>query len=991
MTRYALAIVLILAACSKKPDDPVLPPAKNRCEVDLGSTGLFATAGDGASAHVIDSDAQLIGGEGATGRRGDVLLQNDKIRVIVEQPGRSVGPIPTGGHIIDADVQRGASEPGRDAFGRMNLIYAMGRLSSVHQVEVLSDGSRGGPAIVASTGHDSLHDLINLRALLENEAGLAVDFVVDQYKPMQVRTTTYYVLSPGENRVRVLTAFCNDGTTGQPMPLIELMDVGAFELFFPEGCSNGLGAQIDLNGCAVQTSKWFAAQGRGVAYGYRPMSLADPKQPAGKNAMIGYGGVVGTFIEGESLSGVLTWTDSTAMKRPGTFAIRPGSVKLTLSDFVVARDIAGVSSALQHFGGVPTGHVDVTTAVPNARVAVIDYFNLMQSLIVTDAEGRGSIDLPAGQWRFTGATEGRLVGPKTDIMLKAGETQAVSVPLAETRTLHVSVKDVNGAASPGKVTVHCHGGPCGFGKDTWKQHLLLDYPAAGAAAIDYVGVSGELDVRLPPGQYDVAVSRGPEFSVWPDTWPNAGQLVDLSSADGAVSATLGRVVDSTGWMSADLHVHAVNSSDSAVANAQRVLNFLTEGVDVLLSTDHEFVTDYAPTVRALGADALMATMIGEEVTSFSHGHFNTFPLTRKPNTSNGGAFDHAGGEDGATLRMPQLYSGIKTEHPGAVVQLNHPRGNGGGVLTMLKVDTATLKSHGKPEDYNMAPDPTATSEDTRLFGAGFDCIETANGPTASFQVLNDWMTFLSRGTVRTATGVSDTHDAASATGGYARTYANVGVDTAAAFTPVKFADAMRSHQAFVSNGPFVRFSARKATGGAAVDIGGTLSVSGSEDVELTVDVTGPEWMAIDRVELYSHAPGRDAVNGEGNGTWPDSRILDKHLIAAPTIEAVPGAGALRRVHQVETFTVRPSADTWYVAMVRGTSGRSMWPLHTDRPQAFTNAILIDADGSGAYDEFPLIPGQALSAPRAQPPRLPIVPTVEQAEAAIRKLLNHKHD
>src|SRR5207237_9790913 len=185
------------------------------------------------------------------------------------------GPLLTGGTISDADVQRKAGQPGQDAFGRMNLIYAMGRLSMVDKVEILSDGSRGGPAIVASTGHDSLHDLINLRALLENEAGLAVDFVVDPKKPLSMRTTTYYVLSPGENRVRVLTAFCNDGSTGQPMPLIELMDVGAFELFFPGGCANGLGAQIDLSGCAVQSSRWFAAQGRGVAYGYRPAALDD--------------------------------------------------------------------------------------------------------------------------------------------------------------------------------------------------------------------------------------------------------------------------------------------------------------------------------------------------------------------------------------------------------------------------------------------------------------------------------------------------------------------------------------------------------------------------------------------------------------------------------------------------------------------------------------------------------------------------------------------
>src|SRR5262249_3395851 len=144
--------------------------------------------------------------------------------------------------------------------------------------------------------------------------------------------------------------------------------------------------------------------------------------------------------------------------------------------------------------------------------------------------------------------------------------------------------------------------------------------------------------------------------------------------------------------------------------------------------DHEFITDFGPTVRALGAEGLMATMIGEEVTTFSHGHFNTFPLVPKPSTSNGGAFDHAGGEDGPTLRMPQLYTGIKADHPGAVVQLNHPRGTGGGVLTLLKVDTATLHSHGNPQDFNMAPDPSATSADTKLFGDGFDLIETANGP-----------------------------------------------------------------------------------------------------------------------------------------------------------------------------------------------------------------------------------------------------------------------
>jgi hypothetical protein len=291
----------------------------------------------------------------------------------------------------------------------------------------------------------------------------------------------------------------------------------------------------------------------------------------------------------------------------------------------------------------------------------------------------------------------------------------------------------------------------------------------------------------------------------------------------------------------------------------------------------------------------------------------------------------------------------------------------------------------------MAPDPTATSEDTKLFGAGFDVMEISNKPTASFALLNDWMTFLSRGTVRTASGVSDTHDAQSATGGYARTYAKLGVDLPHDFSPTKFADAIRAHEAFVTNGPFIRFSAKRVGGGAEVDIGGTLSVTAGEAVELTVDVTALDWMTIDRVEIYSHAAGREAFDGVGNSEWPESRILDKHDITNPTIEAVPGSAPLRRLHLTEKFMVTPMKDTWFVAMARSTSGRSLWPLHGARAHATTNAILIDADGSGKYDDFPLVAGQALSAPRPRAPRQAIVPTAAQAEKAIRALLNHSHE
>src|SRR5581483_3629244 len=109
--RCALVLAVLSAfGCTHKDTPPPPPTGTARCELDLKATGLFAQGGTGASAKVITDSAQLIGGEGATGRLGDFLLQNDKIRVIVEQPGRSIGPILSGGHIVDADIQRPAGE-----------------------------------------------------------------------------------------------------------------------------------------------------------------------------------------------------------------------------------------------------------------------------------------------------------------------------------------------------------------------------------------------------------------------------------------------------------------------------------------------------------------------------------------------------------------------------------------------------------------------------------------------------------------------------------------------------------------------------------------------------------------------------------------------------------------------------------------------------------------------------------------------------------------
>ncbi|MEW5741355.1 MAG: CehA/McbA family metallohydrolase [Myxococcota bacterium] len=993
----ASAAVLLSTCSSPGGGGPSVNP--KRCVVDLKATGLFAQEGTGASARVIDSEAQLIGGQTATATLGDVLMQNDKVRVVVEKPGRTVGPTLYGGGIIDADLVRGAGEAGRDQFGRMALAYSFGRVTRVTDVEVLSDGSAGGPAVVAVSGDDVPHDLLNLKAIVSAQLG-NVSFVVDPEVALPVRVTTYYVLSPGETRVRMLTAFCNDGESPVSAPLIDLTDFrGSVEFFNPDGCANALGTAD----CLLDPSRWVGAHGDGVSYGLRSYQLADPTKPVVANATMGYGGVVGSVVEGESLNGVLTWTDPEARTRPGTFLIRGGQSRSYLRDLVIARDLAGVSSTWLELDGAPSGVVNVTATlsgapVEAARVSVVDVDNdRLVTVVETEASGKGQVRLAPGTYRLSAAKEGHLVGPVAVVTVTAGGTHDAAVTVEPSRTLTVKVASPAGAPMPAKVTVRCLG-PCPFGQETWKNHYLLEKLPGSPAAIGFVPASGRVDVKVPPGRYEVVVSRGPEFNLWPDTYP-LGQQVDLTTADATVDATLERVVDSTGWQSADFHVHAINSTDSLVPNEVRVASFLAEGVDVLISTDHEVITDYAPVIRDLGASELMASLIGEEVTSFTYGHFNSVNLTRDATKGNGGAFDHAGGE-GPTLRLTELFPGIKAAFPGAFVQINHPRG-AGGALTQLKVDTATLATHADPADFRMAPAPDATASNTKLFGDGFDGVEVANGGSPQYDVVNDWMTFLSRGTVRTATGVSDTHKAFADVGGYSRTWVQSGVDAPKDFSPAGFAEAARAHKVFIGNGPFLSVTARRLTAGgqpvgADLHIGDTVSVNvgAGEKVELVADVQAPEWVQFDRIEVYTHTSGREAVNGESNGAWPESRIHQKQELdpANLTLEAVPGTNA-RRVHVTARFELTPTADTWYVVMVRSVgSSRTMSPLDGSRPWAMSNAILVDADGTGAYDDFP-IKGQALSvAPKpvkdvAGPRR---VPSAEEFAKALDRVLHCDH-
>jgi hypothetical protein len=1021
MNRPALplaSLALAAALCGCPPKDKggggPQPPEVNRCAFDVAQSPLFSQVGSGASAKVMASAAEGVGGPFAQGRAGDVVMENDRVRVVIQQPGRSLSPTPYGGYLIDADVKRGG--PGQDRFGKMGFFYAFGRLIRATDLEVLEDGSRGGAAVVAVTGADAVNDAVSLQNVVGRFLP-GVSFVVDANQPVPLRATTYYVLSPGESRVRVYTQFCNEGPTPVQVPLGELVEQGGNTDFFnPDGCANRPGTSpLDGEGCTVDGVRWFGYQGEDVAYGIRTYQVGAPATPETKNALLSVAGVAGMLVGGEDLQGLLSWTDPGATRRPGAFGVLEGGQRGYLRDFLIGRDLGEIHSTLLALDGTPRARLEVQLSGPDAalaRVAVKDGAGKMVVLLQADAAGLARVDLAPGPYTLVAAARD-LPSPPVGVTVQSSGTARAQLQLPAPRKLAVTVKDARGAPVPAKVTVFCAGGRCP-NADAALQFRDADRLPSGVAAVAFVPPSGSATLQLLPGAYTVVVTRGPEFNAWPFSWlpgqPATGHAVDLSSADATLEATVDRVVDSTGWMGADLHVHAVNSADSSVENELRVASFLAEGVDILCSTDHDFVTDYAPVNAALGGEPHLATFVGDEVSTFDFGHYNAFPLQRDPGMPNGGAVDWPNG-DGPTFRLGQLFDRIRQDHPEAVVQFNHPRGRLGG-LSFLAVDTLTGASHAPASKFRMEPDPAATEADTRLFSFGFDAVEVANGTSADTALLNDYFTWLSSGRIKTATGVSDTHEAFNVAGGYSRTFLKLGTDDPRSVTPASFAAAVKSHAAVASNGPFVRLTARRREGGVAVgeavDVGGTLSVPAGGELELTVDVQGPEWMAVDRVELFTHAPGREAFAGSDNATPPvpvASATLDA---PGAQIEAVPGLPAdFRRFHWVSSFTVTAPADTWFVATVSaGPGAPRMFPLawtgtscsdgtctaESARPAAWTNAVLVDADGSGAYDAYPaqvprslpLRRGQA----RAEPARR--VPSAQELEGMLRALARHEH-
>ncbi len=167
----------------------------------------------------------------------------------------------------------------------------------------------------------------------------------------------------------------------------------------------------------------------------------------------------------------------------------------------------------------------------------------------------------------------------------ATTTQNLSLPA--TGALVVTLVDEASAPLAGKVSIvgfdpspEPRNTQSIFGLINVNNALFTDFDADsapfGVSKVEFFDQNGTIGpLPLEPGSYRVVVSHGPEYSI-------ATQDVTVTAgATTSVNAQIARVVDSTGFVGSDFHVHSIESPDSRVARRDRVVTLLAEGARLL--------------------------------------------------------------------------------------------------------------------------------------------------------------------------------------------------------------------------------------------------------------------------------------------------------------------------------------------------------------------------------------------------------------------------
>lgn len=912
-----------------------------------------------ARATPIEDLTQTIGGPKALGAPGDFLLENDRVRVVITGARNSMGPSLYGGSLIDADLQW--NDPtlsqgfGRDQLAEMfpTVNMNVGRPIDEGDVFILSDGADGGPAVIRVVS--SYEPFITLLGALWGLVS-APDF----------HMVTDYIAEPGADWIRIQTTAVYGPTdldelrtfeSSEPveygegeLPLLDwaietgvvigdfYLQGGSIDVFAPGDGFDEDRVVFDAFEADQNTFQepfaypFLAGTGDGISYGLAAAEgdIFVPLFTASQTAAFG-GGKQGDGTDDR-------FADGTALTYERYFFIGHGDVGSIYDGYAAARDIPTGTiqgHVVEQGTGMGLSGMEVFLFEPGAELPFLQWETDVDP---RDERADGSFAgrIPPGEWELMAHRHGRPDSERLAVSVSEGE--AISVQLTSPRPglLTYTVADERHRAVPAKVTIF-RADP---GQEPSRNPDLGDgyeamTTAYGRPELVLFPMYGAGEVELPDGEYVAVATRGLEYEI------HVSEPFRIDSArTHHIDFQVIRGIETEGWVSADLHVHAQPSHDSGVRLHDRVRTMVAEGVEFFASTDHDFITDYGPIVEELQMEEWVQTAVGVETTTIEIGHFLSFPQQADFLGHAGGAYDWT--EHTPEDIVEELYRSGRAAGYDPIVFVGHPRD---GILGYF--DQYSLNPYagvpgldGEPGQAAFSPGITSATNpllDGDNFTFDFDALELLNGKRLSwfrtptqpemddFEAqgndaeavydwitrtmeeqealeqgvyklgygfegeLDDWFTLLNLGFRFTALGNSDTHGWTSTEAGCPRNYVLSDTDSPAWIDDQQIADAVREHKVVASYGPFIRFWADDGMIGDEIASEGT--------VEFTIEVQAPSWMGTDRIEFYE------------NGT------LIREIAIEPTSDSL---------RYLETFEHEVTEDAWYVVIV--TSDDDLAPL-----------------------------------------------------------------
>lgn len=677
------------------------------------------------------------------------------------------------------------------------------------------------------------------------DVGIPIIDVVINSRPFTGKIELDYILEPGARHLQIVTR-----VTGGERLADQQMGDGLLLGDRTRQIAPLIG--WDVKDAVRKPIEWFGAVGRNASYLIAP---ADPKGrltiPITQASLYpAFGGVAKEFDE------------SSEYKR--WLFVGDGRWEATLEHYRAARKVQGLK--------VLQGTIKGLKKPQLADLVLLNEKGKAVSQTHADEKGSFRFSVPQGSYTVRATMPGYLeISQKTDL------SSSVALEFKTSGTLQISLKEIRPDGAEG-----------GF--------VPARVQFSGARSFRFELIQDNTKIPVPPGEYTVTISRGLEYEYWQ-------KKIDFRSKDGKdvliqESVSLKRVVDTSGYVGSDMHLHASPSLDSTYPLEGRVSSLVTEGLHFAVSTDHDRFTDYAPTVQKLGLSEWLQTAIGQEVSPLAY-HFNTFPLQKLPTdepvyfAAKWAQYD--GRQFEKVLSAPSIWATLRKQYQVPIIQLNHPRGSQ-ALLNYVKYDPKK----------GMKAIPEGT------FNANWDTIELYNGNGLSTflnTTIHDWFSFINQGMYKTGVGNSDSHSAG-ARPGFPRTLIASSTQAGQKIQISEVMKSLKESRAIVYAGPYIKLLVDgKLAPGERVK---------GPSMKLDIEISAPSWIPVSYVKVYA--------NGVLTQTFQ-----------------VPASKDVIRFKKVLTLT--PSRDTHYVVMA-GDDKNKMKVVYDRLPVSLTNPVYLDIKGDG---------------------------------------------